>query len=64
MKPINGKHSTLAIRECNTESNHFRGRCGSVRRASVIGAPSAIISGVSIDRIMCCTMCTLIRTVS
>ena len=35
-----------------------------MRSASVTGAPSAQNSGTTIDRIMCCTMCTLSSVVS
>ncbi len=35
-----------------------------MRRASVTGAPSARNTGTHIDRIMCCTMCTLTSVVS
>ena len=56
--------STLATREWTTVSSQRRGRGGSVRSASVTGAPSAQNSGTSIVRIMCCTMCTLSSVVS
>ena len=59
-----GNDSTFATRECSTASSQRRGACGSVRSASVTGAPSASASGTSIDSTMCWTMCTLSRVVS
>ena len=58
------KVSTRASRECSTASSAARGRPGTVRSARVTGAPSAANIGVTIIKIMCCTMCTLNSTVS
>ena len=57
-----GQH--LATRECSATSSQPRGRRGSVRSASVTGAPSARTSGTTIVSTMCCTMCTLSSVVS
>ena len=59
-----GKDSTLATRECSSRSSSRRGDPGSVRSASVTGAPSASASGTTIDSTMCCTMWTLSSVVS
>ena len=63
-----GNESTATTFECRTASSQCRGPLldvpGSVRSASVTGAPSASASGTNIDRIMCWTMCTLSSVVS
>ena len=64
VKVSGGNDSTFAARECRTDSSQLRGRRGSVRRARVMGAPSAMASGTSIARIMCCAMWTLSRVSS
>jgi hypothetical protein len=51
-----GKVSTFAGHECSSHSSADRGRVGSVRSASVTGAPRARNIGVSIIKIMCWTM--------
>ena len=59
-----GKLTTLATRECSTASSRRRGACGSVRSASVMGAPSARKTVATIDSSMCWTMWTANRLVS
>ena len=56
--------STFATRECSTASSQPRGVRGSVRSASVTGAPRARKTGTTIASTMCCTMCTLSSAVS
>jgi hypothetical protein len=63
-----GCDTNRANRLCNAFSSSARGAPaaprprGSVRSASVTGAPSSRSSGVISDSTMCCAMCTLNST--
>jgi len=56
-QPTSGKLSSAAGRECSTASSARRERGGSVRSASVTGAPSARKTGPTMVSSMCWTMC-------
>ena len=60
-QPTSGKDSTATGRLCRAASRARRGRRGSVRRASVTGAPRARNTVATIDSSMCWTMWTANR---
>ena len=63
-QPNAGKLSSATGLLCSTASRPPRGPLGSVRSASVTGAPSARNTGATIASSMCWTMCAENRSLS